>query len=195
MRPSALLRLCLWLRAGPLSDRRVIDNVTRSFRAGGRPPYKIRDAKDEAGYFVRAARTRNIQYQGIGSSLQTQGAGRPSGFQEPRDLDRRGWQRIRCGSRQGRHPVGAGSRSRKTCAPPTSARSEADVALPLACHMALFLPGQWHRPGSLDAALSSAKDFKEFAPPDPVKGKPGTFCSCVIQPMSVDHQNAKMPVP
>src|SRR5262249_46423439 len=53
------------LRAGPLSDQRVIERVTTSFVPVAVNLYKVRQAKDAGGELFRSVQRQKDQYQGI----------------------------------------------------------------------------------------------------------------------------------
>jgi hypothetical protein len=145
--------------------------VTRNFVPVAANLYKIREAKDEAGDFFRAARKQKNQYQGIwivapdGTVL--------AGHQDFKS--RESWTGEvlaaidtaldKAGTLSVRHP------EPKDVLPYFGKGVESDGSVTLACHMRYFHQGKGIGQGALDAAHFDAKEFTEFAPPDLVKGK------------------------
>jgi hypothetical protein len=76
---------------------------------------------------------------------------------------------------------------------------EADGSVTLSCQMRYFSQGKGIGNGALDAATFSAKDWKEFAPPEPVKNKswhlPGKVCTEFSRCLSIVSDKSTMPRP
>jgi hypothetical protein len=161
--------------------------------------YKIREAKDEAGDFFRAARDQKHQYQGLwiiapdGKVL--------AGYQEIKNI--KNWPDEVLATidtaldKAG--PLSARKVEPKDVLPYWGKGVDADGGVTLACHMRYFSQGKGIGNGALDAAPFSAKDWKEFAPSEPVKGKkwhlPGKVASEFSRCLSIVSDKSSMPRP
>ena len=173
--------------------------MTRNFVPVAVNLYKIREAKDEAGDFFRAARTQKQQYQGIwiiaadGKVLAAHQNYKniknwPDEVLATIDaaLDRAG-------------PLTTRRPEPKDVLPYWGKGVAADGTVTLACHMRYFFQGKGIGNGAVDAAPIAAKDWKEFAPPEAVKGKTwhlsGKVASEFSRCLSIVSDKSAMPRP
>ncbi len=177
----------------------MVDKVTRNFVPVAANLYKIREAKDEAGEFFRGARSQKNQYQGIwiiapdGTVL--------AGHQDFKT--RESWADevaatidaalAKAGSLTVRKP------EPKDVMPHWGKGVLADGGVTLACQMRYFFQNKGIGQGALDEAAFTAKEWKEFAPPEPVKGKSwhlaGKVASEFSRCLSIVSDRSTMPRP
>lgn len=177
----------------------MVDKVTRNFVPVAANLYKIREAKDEAGEFFRGARSQKNQYQGIwiiapdGTVL--------AGHQDFKT--RESWADevaatidaalAKAGSLTVRKP------EPKDVMPHWGKGVLADGGVTLACQMRYFFQNKGIGQGGLDEAAFTAKEWKEFAPPEPVKGKSwhlaGKVASEFSRCLSIVSDRSTMPRP
>jgi hypothetical protein len=173
--------------------------VTRNFVPVAANLYKIREAKDEAGDFFRAARRQKDYYQGIwiiapdGKVL--------AAHQAPKN--NKTWtDEVLATIDTALDKAGALSARRvepKDVLPYWGKGVEADGTVTLACHMRYFLQGKAHGNGAIDMATFPAKEWQEFAPPEPTRGKTwqlsGKVASEFSRCLSIVSDQSTMPRP
>jgi hypothetical protein len=161
--------------------------------------YKIRDAKDEGGDYFRAARNQKDMYQGLwiigadGKVLSTHG-----GFKKRETWNDEVRETIDAALAQTGKLL-ARKAEPKDVLPLWGKGVADDGSVTLACQMRYFFQGKGIGQGALDAAVFNGKDFKEFAPPEPVKGKtwhlPGKVAKEFSRCLSIVSDKSTMPQP
>lgn len=161
--------------------------------------YKIRDAKDEAGDYFRAARQQKDMYQGLwiigtdGKVLATHGGSKTRETWTADVLATLDTALDKTGKLADRRPAP------KDVLPLWGKGVADDGSVTIACQMRYFFQGKGIGQGALDAATFSAKDFQSFSPPEPVVSKTwhlpskvsSEFCRC----LSIVSDKSTMPKP
>jgi hypothetical protein len=161
--------------------------------------YKIREAKDEAGDYFRAAQKQKNMYQGLwivgvdGKLLATHG-----GFKT-----RETWSdEVLAAIEEGLAKAGKLTDRRpepKDVLPFWGKGVADDGTVRLACQMRYFHQGKGIGQGALDEAVFSAKDFQAFSPLAARVGKtwnlPGTVSSEFSRCLSIVSDKSSMPKP
>lgn len=173
--------------------------MTRNFVPIAVNLYKIREAKDAAGDYFRAAQQQKNMYQGLwivgtdGKVLATHG-----GFKKHETWNDEVLATIhaaldRTGPLAARHP------EPKDVLPRWGKGVADDGSVTLACQMRYFFEGKGIGQGAIDAATFSAKDFQAFAPPQAVAGKtwrlPSKVACDFSRCLSIVSDKSTMPTP
>ena len=131
--------------------------------------YKIRDGKDAAGNFFRAVQKQKNQYQGFWIAT-------PDGklLSSHQDHSEKKWTEevlaaidealAKAGPLSPRNP------EPRDVLPDWGKRVQRDGSVTLAVWTRYFFQGKGIGNGATDSVTWSAKEWKEFAPPEPVKG-------------------------
>lgn len=162
--------------------------------------YEVRDAKNEIGDFFRAARAQKSQYQGFwviapdGKVLV--------GHQEHSEEVRKWTAEVlaaidsaleKAGELTARHP------EPKDVLPFWGKNVQKDGSVTLALWTRYFAQGRGIGNGAIDAVTFTPKQWQEFAPPDPAKGKtwhiPTKLASEFSRCLSTVSDKATMPTP
>jgi hypothetical protein len=182
-----------------LSDRRIVEKVTRNFVPLCASRYKICVRKDAAGDFWRSVTEQKQQHQGIWI-VGTDGKVL-SAYHDIKDI--KNWSNEVLATIDAAldkaGPLTARKVEKKDVMPYWGKGAEEDGSITLACHVRQMSEGKGGRIGALDGAHFSAKDFKEFAPPEPVRGKswyvPGRIATDFGRCLSVFSDKSLMPGP
>jgi hypothetical protein len=161
--------------------------------------YRIREAKDEAGDFFRAARRQKNQYQGIwivspdGKVLAAHEKYKEVKTWPDEVLATINTALAAAGDLSVRHP------EPRDIAPYWGKGVAPDGTVTLACQMRYFFRGKGIGQGAIDAAPFGANDWRAFAPPEATAGKtwtlPGKVASEFSRCLSFASDQSTMPKP
>jgi hypothetical protein len=182
-----------------------VDRIARNFVPIAVNLYEIRDAKNEAGDFFRAARLQKNQYQGLwviapdGKVL----AGHHEHSEEVKKWTAEVLATIDTALEKA-GPLTARKFEPRDVLPHWGKTVQKDGSVTLALWTRYFFQGKGIGKGAVDAVTFSAKQWQEFAPPepasgDPVKGKTwhiaGKVASEFSRCLSTVSDKATMPTP
>jgi hypothetical protein len=178
----------------------VIDKITRNFVPIAVNLYQVRDAKNEIGDFFRAARAQKSQYQGFwivapdGKVLV--------GHQEHSDEVQQWTGEVLAaidGALAKAGPLAARHAEPRDVLPFWGKEVQKDGSVTLALWVRDFVQGKGIGNGAIDAVTLTAKQWQEFAPPEPVTGKtwhlPAKLASEFSRCLSTVSDKATMPTP
>src|SRR5258708_10582417 len=150
----------------------VVEKINQNFVPIAVNLYQIRDAKTEAGDFFRSVRKQKNQYQGLWI-VGTDGkvlAGHQEHSEERSKWSAEVLATIDAALAEA-GPLTARKPEPKGVLPYWGKKVQKDGSVTLAISVRYFFQGKGISNGAIDAVTLTAKEWQEFAPPEPTKGQ------------------------